>query len=122
MNTPAISRLEALSYSKKIITRGDGYFAVNRYLERQHISAEDTAYILEQLHTLEKNGQLSPQESSLKEPFDANKILGLIFVFGGIALSILLWNRGLVGTLPFALIAIGIYALFTKKQTLINRK
>ncbi len=105
------SRTELLEYGKKILSRGDGYYAVTRYLERNEMSESDSKYILDQLRILEKQGGIKPANEPLKKPLDFSIVLGALFLVGGVAMLFLLWDNGIIAVLPFALIGVGILGL-----------
>lgn len=113
------SRIEVSAYAKKILARGDGYHAVHRYMQRMEVTPADEKYILEELRLWEKNKP--PQvNKTTKSYFDFGLIMGVLFVAGGILIARLLWDRGLIGTLPLILIGAGITAIIRSLYT-INR-
>lgn len=115
------SRIEIAAYCKKILSRGDGYQAVHRYMQRMEISTTDEKYILEELRLWEKNNPPEVKKSS-NSKFDLGLIFGIMFIGGGLLLARMLWDMGYIGTLPLILVAAGVTAVFKSLYAINTRR
>jgi len=106
------SKEEILEYVFKMRQRGDTYRSILAYINR---STEDQLVrdaIIDTLNAWEKEGKIKiSSDDSKNKPYFLSKVLGAIFLFGGIVLLIFTWGSGFVFVLNLSIIGIGIAAL-----------
>lgn len=107
------SKEELLSYSIKILQRGDGYRAVMSYLERYTSDEKIISEIMKSLRTQEKHTEVERCQASEKEKSPERILLGIFLLLLGSFLTFFLWNQGFITKLPIALILIGM-GVFSK--------
>ncbi|MDR1171845.1 MAG: hypothetical protein LBL24_05255 [Bacteroidales bacterium] len=105
----AKTKEELLRYAVKMRQRGDTYYDIKQYLERNASDEETVNAIITIINELEKNAK--PVQQKRKDIPVLNIVLGSGFLILGFVLIFVLWNRGFVSMLPLLLIIIGITAL-----------
>ena len=110
---------ELLQYAAKMRQRGDTYFEIKKYLERNASDEQTINDVIAIINELEKVAK--PVQKKKNVPI-LNIVLGSCFLISGFILLFVLWGQGFVATLPFIMIIIGVTALtspnFDKDKTL----
>jgi hypothetical protein len=102
---------ELVKYAIEMRRRGDSYVAVRNYLVKNCSDEETIGRVITEVDNYEKNHMAKEVD---KKPFaflNINILLGAIFLVAGIILMFFLWDKGLISTVPFILIGIGVLAL-----------
>ena len=99
---------ELLQYAAKMRQRGDTYFEIKRYLERNASDEQTINDVVAIISELEKVAK--PVQKKKNIPI-LNIVLGSCFLISGFILLFVLWGQGFVATLPFIMIIIGVTAL-----------
>jgi hypothetical protein len=102
---------EVVKYAIEMRTRGDSYVAIRNYLVKNCADEDAINKALTEVDNYEKNHMAKVVD---KKPFaflNINIMLGVIFLVAGIILMFFLWDKGLISTVPFILIGIGVLAL-----------
>jgi uncharacterized membrane protein len=110
----AKSKQELLQYAIKMRQRGDTYYYIKQYLERNASDPQTVNDVIALLSELEKVAKPLQKKTSRRVP-TLNIVLGIGFVVGGIVLFFMLWEKGFVAVLPFLLVIIGITALASSR-------
>ena len=99
---------ELVDYGIKMLKRGDGYRSILTFLRRYRFEEREIDKIIERIKIQENNLKIE-KPKSIKNPL--NLILALIFIIGGIFLTILLSNKGYFSLISIGISGIGLMAL-----------
>ena len=109
-NNEKPSKDQLLAYSVKIINRGDRFTSVMNYLDRNCDDENLKQEILKTIDEMQSKGEIGPK--AMNEPkIGLSQAMGLLFLVGGIAMTIFLWDSGFVSTVFVILIGIGALGL-----------
>lgn len=101
---------ELLAYAISMKERGDNYRTIIDYLSKNtdESTTRGIVKIIDQLEKDNKIQQAQPKESWLPS---LNILFGWLFLISGIVLLFFLWGKGVIATLPFVLMGLGVLAL-----------
>lgn len=108
------SKEQLLAYSYKILSRGDQWKDVIRYLDRQDTPQEMRQAIIDELRELESHQLIPPEQDHPPQGLDLQLLLSLVFIGGGLILFAFLWGQGFLSAIPFIIIALGITGLLKR--------
>ena len=104
----AIDNKEELnSYAVRMRVRGDSYREIKVFLDKNWSNQLDIKAAIAHTKELEKN-KLLVKDPKGKPISRTNVVMGGLVALFGFVMVILLWNRGWVSFLPFAVIGIGL--------------
>ena len=102
---------ELFAYCVQMRERGDTYRSMANYLNNNCEDEETIKSIVTAVNKLEKENRInSPKINKEKTP-TLSLLLGTLFLVSGIVLMFFFWGMGVIFTVPFILISIGILAL-----------
>ena len=102
---------ELVKYAIEMRKRGDSYIAVRNYLVKNCSDEETIDKVVTEVDNYKKNHLVKEADKKPLAFLNINILLGVVFLVGGIILMFFLWNKGLISTVPFILIGIGVLAL-----------
>ena len=101
---------ELQNYAIKMINRGDTYSSIHNYLKRNCDNEVWIKEIISEIDKLEKEGKVGVKKATKTNSFGLGKIFGIIFMAAGLFLVSFTWGKGVISTVPFIVIGVGILA------------